>query len=243
MASRTCQTCGLTLPATSRFCRNCGTSLDTPVSAVEPPAPPYGIPQTGYGAMLAPGMPPSMPQGVPPVPAYGGPPSINAHAPWSSAGVWRQKNMLVMHKNATLPDRCVKCNRPANGRKLTKKFMWHHPAWFLFIFAGILIYLIVALIVRKPVTLYLGLCDEHFSKRRTAIWASWGVLALSVGLIIFGAANNLPALFLIGILLIFVAAIYGALSANVIAIQKVDDHYVWLKRINKDYLMMLPELP
>jgi Double zinc ribbon len=237
MASRICQTCGLTLPATSRFCRNCGTSLDRPVSAGEPPAPPppYGIPQSGYGAMPAPGMPP--------VPAYGGPPSINAHAPWSSAGVWRQKNMLVMHKNATLPDRCVKCNRPANGRKLTKKFMWHHPAYFLLILAGFLIYLIAALIVRKPVTLHLGLCDEHFSKRRTAIWASWGILALSVALIILGAANNLPALVLIGFLLIFVAAIYGVLSANLIAIQKVDDHYVWLKRINKDYLMMLPELP
>jgi len=242
MASRTCQTCGLTLPATSRFCRNCGTSLDTQVSAVDPPAPPpsYIAPQSGYGAMPAAGMPPVMPPGVP---AYGGPPAFNPNAPWSSAGVWRQKNMLVLHKNATLPDRCVKCNRPANGRKLTKKFMWHHPAWFLFIFAGVLIYLIVALIVRKPVTLHLGLCDEHFSKRRTAIWASWLTLALSVLLIILGAANNLPALFLIGILLIFVAAIYGAFSANVIAIQKVDDHYVWLKRINKDYLLMLPELP
>lgn len=237
MASRTCPTCGLTLPATSRFCRNCGTSLEAQVSAVDPAAsqPPYGNPQTGYGGMTA--------AGVPPVPAYGGPPAFNAQAPWSSGGVWRQKNMLVMHKQATLPDRCVKCNRPANGRKLTKKFMWHHPAWYLLIFVAFLIYLIAALIVRKQVILHLGLCDEHYSKRRTAIWASWGILALSVAMIIFGAANGFPALFLLGILLIFVAAIYGALSANVIAIQKVDDHYVWLKRINKDYLLMLPELP
>jgi hypothetical protein len=237
MASRTCPTCGLVLPATSRFCRNCGTSLEAQVSAVDPATsqPPYGNPQAGYGDTPAAAMSP--------VPAYGGPPSFNAQAPWSNAGVWRQKNMLVMHKQAALPDRCVKCNRPANGRTLTKKFMWHHPAWFLFILAGVLIYLIVALVVRKPVTLHLGLCDEHFSRRRTAIWSSWLILALSVALIIFGAANELPALFLVGLLLIFVAAIYGAFSANVVAIQKVDDQYVWLKRINKDYLMMLPELP
>lgn len=236
MASRTCLTCGLTLPATSRFCRNCGTSLETPMSAVDPASqPPYGNPQTGYGG--TPGV------GMSPVPAYGGPPAFNAQAPWSSAGVWRQKNTLVMHKAATLPDRCVKCNNPANGRTLTKKFTWHHPAWYLFILVGLLIYVIVALVVRKSVTLHLGLCDEHFSKRRTAIWVSWGILALSVLLIILGAANNLPALFLVGILLIFVAAIYGALSASVVAIQKVDDHYVWLKRINQDYLLMLPELP
>ncbi|HKP14182.1 MAG TPA: hypothetical protein VJZ91_18820, partial [Blastocatellia bacterium] len=218
------------------FCRNCGASLQPPASAVDPPPqPPYGLPQTGYGATPAAGMSQ--------VPAYGGPPSLNASAPWSSSGVWRQKDRLVMHKDAALPDRCIKCNRPANGRVLTKRYAWHNPAWYLLIFAGLLIYLIVALVVRKQVTLRLPLCDEHFAKRRTAIWVSWGLLALSVVLIILGAANNVPAVFLVGFLMIFVAAVYGALSANVIAIQKVDDQYVWLKRINKDYLAMLPELP
>ncbi|MEN3334510.1 MAG: hypothetical protein V7641_3875 [Blastocatellia bacterium] len=236
MASRTCPTCGLALPATSRFCRNCGTSLETQVSAVDPPAPPpYGNPQTGYGGTSQAGMSP--------VPAYGGPPAFNAQSPWSSTGVWQQKNMLVMHKQATLPDRCVKCNRPANGRRLNKTFSWHHPALYLLVVVGLLIYVIAALIVRKTAVLHLGLCDEHFSKRRTDIWVSWGILALSVALIILGAATNLPALFLIGIVLIFVAAIYGAVSANLVAVQKIDEQYVWLKRINKDYLLMLPELP
>ena len=236
MASRTCPTCGLALPATSRFCRNCGTSLETQLSAVDPPAsqPPYGNPQPGYGGTAQAAMSP--------VPAYGGPPAA-AQAPWSISGVWQQKNTLVMHKQATLPDRCVKCNRPANGRRLTKTLSWHHPAWYLLVIVGLLIYVIAALIVRKSAVLHLGLCDEHFSKRRTGIWISWGILALSVALIILGAANNLPALFLIGILLIFVAAIYGAVNANLVAVQKIDEQYVWLKRINKDYLLMLPELP
>ena len=235
MASRTCLTCGLTVPATSRFCRNCGTPMETTVSAVDPPAPPYANPQAGYGGASGTAMSP--------VPAYGGPPSMPMQSPWSGAGVWRQKGMLVMHKQATLPDRCIKCNRPANGQAITKRFNWHHPAWYLFIFVGLLIYVVVALVVRKRVVLSLPLCDEHLSKRRTAIWASWGILALSVAMIIFGASNNLPAIFLPGFLLIFVAAVYGSLSASVIAIQKMDDQYVWLKRINKDYLMTLPELP
>lgn len=236
MASRTCLTCGLVVPATSRFCRNCGAPFEAARSAAEPPTPqpPYDNSPTSYGGTAP---------AVSPVPAYGGPPAFQAQAPWSSAGVWQQKGALVMHKEAALPDRCIKCNRPANGRTLTKKYMWHHPAWYLFIFAGLLIYLIVALVVRKQVVLHLPLCDEHFAKRRTAIWASFGMLAASVVLFIFGVANNLPALFLVGLLLLFVAAIYGALSASVIAIQKVDDQYVWLKRVNKDYLMLLPELP
>lgn len=252
MASRTCPTCGLTLPATSRFCRNCGTSLEPQMSAVDPappqppysnpqpppygnPQPPYGNPQTGYGGMPATGMPL--------VPAYGGPPSINARAPWSSAGVWRQKNLLVMHKDATLPDRCVKCNNPANGRKLTKKYMWHHPAWALTILAGVLIYLIVVLIVRKQVVLNLGLCDEHFSKRRIAIAVGWLLLLLSIVMFVVGISNNLPAVALLGMPLFFFAIFYAVLSANVITIKKIDDQYVWIRRVNKDYLLMLPELP
>src|SRR5689334_10194557 len=157
MASRTCPTCGLAVPADSRFCRNCGTSLAASTGAVDAPAPPppYDLPQPGYGAPPAAGMSP--------LPAYGGPPAINASASWSSDGVWRQNDGLVMHRAATLPDRCIKCNRPANGRVLTKRFAWHHPAWYLLIFAGLLIYAIAALIVRKQVVLHLPLCDEHFS--------------------------------------------------------------------------------
>lgn len=148
-----------------------------------------------------------------------------------------------MRKDAALPDRCVKCNSPANGKMLTKKYQWHHPAWYLLIFAGILIYAIAALVVRKQVILNLGLCEQHLARRRTAILISWLLVALSIGMIIFGAAQNIPAVALLGIPLLFVAAVYGALSASVIAIQKVDDNYVWLKRVNKDYLAMLPEVP
>lgn len=37
-----------------------------------------------------------------------------------SWGVWRHGRLLVMHKRATLPERCVKSNQPAYGRKLKR---------------------------------------------------------------------------------------------------------------------------
>ncbi len=246
MASQTCPTCALVVPATSRFCRNCGTVLEAAARPVDPAAPPYAAPspyaapppygdsQAGYGGAAQAAMSP--------VPAYGGPPAA-AQAPWSINGVWQQKNTLVMHKQATLPDRCVKCNNPANGRKLTKRYSWHHPAWALTILAGILIYAIVAMVVRKSVVLNLGLCDEHFSKRRVAIAVSWGLIALSIAMIILGAANNLAGVALLGLPLFLAAVIYGVISANVISIKKIDDQYVHMGRVNKDYMLMLPELP
>lgn len=221
MASQTCRACGVTVPEASQFCRNCGTSL---------------VPAAWDHV-------PGNPQSVGGWPAYGGPAAAEAAAPWMTQSLWRQKKMLVMHKSAALPDRCVKCNDPANGRKLTKKYMWHHPAWYLTAVAGLLIYVIVALVVRKQVTLNLGLCDRHYSGRRRGIALSWLLAALGVGGIVLGVSQRVGLFALGGIGLIFIAAVFGSLVSSVIAIKKVDDYYVWLRRIDGDYLAMFPELP
>src|SRR5687768_8402085 len=45
-------------------------------------------------------------------------------------GLFRQGNVLVMHKLAPLPDKCIKSNQPAHGRTLRRNLRWHHPAAF-----------------------------------------------------------------------------------------------------------------
>ncbi len=45
-------------------------------------------------------------------------------------GLWRQGNLLVLHKAAPLPDICVKSNLPAS-RRLKRNLQWHHPAVYL----------------------------------------------------------------------------------------------------------------
>lgn len=75
-------------------------------------------------------------------------------------GLWRKGNILVMHKNVQLPDRCVKSNAPTN-RRLKRNLSWHHPAVFLSILISPLIYIILALILRKTANIYIGLSDEH----------------------------------------------------------------------------------
>ena len=56
-------------------------------------------------------------------------------------GLWRKGSLLVMHKMAPLPNRCVKCNVPTE-RRLKRVLSWHHPAIFLSLLAGLLIYVI-----------------------------------------------------------------------------------------------------
>src|SRR5438445_9109093 len=81
------------------------------------------------------------------------------------AGLWAQGDLLVMHKLAPLPDICLKSNLPST-RRLKRSLSWHHPGYYFFILLHILIYIIVALIVRKSATIYVPLTDEWFIRRR-----------------------------------------------------------------------------
>src|ERR1035438_9056155 len=46
-------------------------------------------------------------------------------------GLWRKEKKLVTRSETPFPDRCVKCNAPANGFRLKRVLYWHHPAYYL----------------------------------------------------------------------------------------------------------------
>jgi hypothetical protein len=158
-------------------------------------------------------------------------------------GVWRDGDTVVMHKTARLPDYCIKCGVEANGTHLRKKLSWHHPALALLVLAGLLIYLIVALIVRKSATVDLSLCADHLRKHRTAVIATWLMFLIGLAFMVLaiGAESGGSAGF--GLLLLFGSAISALTWARVVTVQKIDDNYVWLRRIDENFLAMLPILP
>jgi hypothetical protein len=165
------------------------------------------------------------------------PPSIGV-----SSGVWRNDSKLVMSKDALLPDRCVKCNAYTTGR-IKRKFSWHHPAIYLLILFAWLIYLIVSMVVRKRATVDLGICDEHRAKRRTYIWLTWALLLLGVAgfFVAIMVDDGTPAA--LGFLVLLSGIIFGVISTRVAYPTKIDDRFVWLKGVNKDYLDLLPQWP
>jgi hypothetical protein len=165
------------------------------------------------------------------------PPSIGV-----SSGVWRNSSTLVMSKDALLPDRCVKCNAYTVGR-IKRKFSWHHPAFYFLLLFAWLIYLIVAMIVRKRATVDLGICDEHRARRRTYIWMTWGFLLLGVAGFVLAVMidDGTPAA--LGFLVFLAGIIFGVISTRIAYPKKIDDRFVWLKGVNKDYLDLLPQWP
>jgi len=158
-----------------------------------------------------------------------------------AAGLWREGKKLVTRSETPFPDRCVKCNAPANGFRLKRVLYWQHPAYYLLLLCNILILLIVVLIVRKKAVLYIGLCEAHRKQRKIALIAcSMGMLG-GVALIIGGAVSQSGWLVLAGAVIFLAGAIWGILKGRTIAATKIDKENVWIGGVCHEFLDQLPE--
>ena len=155
--------------------------------------------------------------------------------------VWRNRSTLVMTKQASLPGRCIKCNAYTDER-LKRKLTWHHPALYLLIFVSILIYAIVAMIVRKTATIDVGLCAEHHAARKRNIAITWAFGLLSIGSLVAAAMLEDFTFVVASIAFLLATIVYGIVTLRIVAPTKIDDHYVWLTGANADYLQEFPEL-
>jgi hypothetical protein len=165
-----------------------------------------------------------------------------------AAGLWRQGPLLVMHKNAALPQRCVKSNVPT-ARTLKRSLTWHHPAVYIALLFNLLVYIILAIVLSKRATIYIGLSDPWFSRRRWAILIGWGSVLASIGMFIGGIVlldrnEGAGGFLVLGAFVVFLAgAIYGLIAARMVSPTRITDEYVWLKGVHRDFLATLPEWP
>jgi hypothetical protein len=210
MTSWKCAQCGLVNLAADTVCKRCG-AAPAHAEVIAPPQPVGIVLEDGYV--------------MPPPP---------------SGGVWRDNSTLVMTKEAPLPDRCVKCNAPANGVRLKRRLMWHHPVLYLLIFIAFLLYVILATVLRKRATVYLGLCAEHLERRRKKVIAGWILLATGLLSTVAGFAYDYPGVGLLGFATFLVAVIWLVIVSRVVTVKKIDDQLVWLNGINSAYLSQLP---
>ncbi len=140
-----------------------------------------------------------------------------------------ESGVVVAPHGAPWPDRCVKCNAPAEGIRVKQTVYWH-PAWmYLLILPGLLIYAIVAMIERKTFTAEVGLCPKH-NKQRNIMRAGVGLMLLA-GVGSCGAGLSMEAGgLLVASVVSFVVALGCAVGArNLIRAKKIDTHYAWLK--------------
>jgi hypothetical protein len=143
---------------------------------------------------------------------------------------------LVAPLQTQLPEVCVFTGGTEDLVRVKQRLTWHHPAIYLTVFWGLIIYVILALALRKTadVTYFMTRAEK---KRRT-IWhlCNWGIFLSTILWLVLGAATKwhwsywvAPVSFLASIVCYF-------LNVRLLYPQKIDDHCAEIRGISKDVL-------
>ena len=161
----------------------------------------------------------------------------------SEVRVWRDGKTVVTLHDASLPQRCVKCNAPAHQPTKVRAVYWVNPLLYLVFLISPLILIIVYYIVRKKADVDPGLCEVHKKRRGYGIAGAWlsflGGLALMFG----GIASDAPAAALFGVLLLVVAIVLGMTFGRMLHAKKITKDEVRLGGFCAAYLDDLPDYP
>lgn len=151
---------------------------------------------------------------------------------------WRDGGELLALPGADLPHVCIKCGEPANDyRKRT--FYWHSPWLYLLILLHILVYLIVALIVRKSASHQIGLCTTHQRQRRNFIAMAWLSLVPLFGGFLFDSG----AVALLGVLAFLVMVFWGLIGMRALKPKRITPELAVYRGASPRLLARLPRYP
>jgi hypothetical protein len=165
-------------------------------------------------------------------------------------GLFRQGNLLVMHRKAVLPDVCVKSNQPARGRRLRRSLYWHFPILYVTILTvGPLIYFGLVVALNKHAVVEIGLSEEWFRRRREARTIGWLWFLGGIAMLItsfFYLDGRFPFVTyktLVALLVTVGGAAYGWTATRIVAAERITNYYVWLKGVSPEFLATLPPWP
>ena len=155
---------------------------------------------------------------------------------------WRDNRVMVIVPESPLPPRCIKCNEPADEPTKTRKVYWHSPWLYLLLFFNVVIYAVVATVVRKKSLVSPGLCANHKKRRRNVISLAWVGFISGIILIFVGASSEAGVWgALVGVVLMIASIAFGMIAGRVVIPTRIDHEYVRLKGCGKPYLQSLPE--
>src|SRR5438093_8816744 len=144
-----------------------------------------------------------------------------------------------MDRNAVLPDRCFKCNEPADGYRRTVK-LTHVPLGTEMMVGAI------AYAFAKQAKVEVGLCERHRRSRAINIaLVSLAVLGASIFVFTQVQATDvvLPLLATAGLIGGVIGLLYAAVGTRLVRATQITDTHVWLKGAGEPFLASLPDAP
>jgi hypothetical protein len=152
----------------------------------------------------------------------------------------RKGTTLIVPAGAQLPHRCVKCNAPAEME--VRKFSWHHPAWYLTILIGVLVYAVLAIFIQKRATIEVGLCAQHRARRRAWRIAAGVMLFASLASLFGGLGKEIDGqpFVVLGAMGVFASLVVASLSGRNLTPKEISPDGVQLTGCGAAFLDSLP---
>lgn len=160
-------------------------------------------------------------------------------APMGGDGVWRSGPKLVFRSGAALPGKCIKCGQPSTTRQ-QRTLYWHAPWIYILVLVSLLIYVVLALVLRKKAEVAIPLCEEHRKARSNGLLTTWLLIFGLIGSIAAGVSMEQPLFFLLG-LGCFIAAIVVGVRSRLLVPTLIDDNGIaQAKGCCDEFLRSLP---
>jgi hypothetical protein len=147
-----------------------------------------------------------------------------------SHGGWRlEGDKLIVDKGATLPSLCVYDGSAVGGAPVHKKLTWVPPWVTILVLLSPVIYIIVALVVRKTGEIGYYLSEEAKRRRATGVTLMIASFVALVGFVIVSVAAETPALILVGMLAFLLLLIVGAVRMKTFMLTRIDEQSLHFK--------------
>ncbi len=160
--------------------------------------------------------------------------------------IYRSGNQLEVSQGAVLPPYCVKCGQPSEGEPIARVFQWH-PQWvYVTVLVSPIIYLIIALIVRKKINLDVPLCADHKSQRTKNLWIGLLLLlgCIPAGIVLGGTVGGdagMGAGILVGTAAFIAGVIFLGPGRAMLSPRFIDNTRATFRGAGEVFLNMIPE--
>lgn len=150
--------------------------------------------------------------------------------------VWRSGQALVVKKESVLPDCCVKCGTPAAGQAVDKWLFWHTPILLPVALLSWPFYLLLAVLMRKTMTMSMPLCQRHVTMRKWVTILGVALLPASILSVLTALTQSIPVLMLLAMLMVISSAVVIGWVRNPIWALRFEGEFVFVHNVHPNVL-------
>jgi hypothetical protein len=124
-----------------------------------------------------------------------------------------------------------------------RTYYWHNPALYLLILAGLLIYAVVAVVVRKGMKVRVSLCLQHAQRRSIWVTLAWvlPVVGIADAFILPQLNVDGGVVALIAVILILTGLVIWAVVGNPIRPKSIDQYRGIFTGFGENFLQQFQE--